>query len=113
MKENAQDTPVESTAISLVSQDGNSHQLSERAAALLSAMGIEQPSSRNSEAVLILMMLLEGITSNTISGDVIAMSIYYAKDRCTELGIGEKSFQDTVGRYLRFSEIRKRNPLAY
>jgi hypothetical protein len=98
---------------SLVNRDGKAHQLSEQAAALLSEMGIESESSLNSEAILILMLLLEGITSNTISGDVIALSVYHAQDRCEELGISEEVFKTTVTKFTKFSEIRKRNPLAF
>lgn len=110
---NTQGTLVESTNKSLVSRAGNSRQLSEQAAALLSEMKIDERSSPNSEVLLILMMLLEGITRNTISGDVLALSVYYAEDRCKEIGIDEDVFKETIRRFARFSEVRKQNPLAY
>lgn len=111
--ENTPGTLVASPNRSLANRDGNSRQLSEQAAALLSEIGIETSSSPNSEAVLILLLLLEGITCNTISGDVIALSVYHAQDRAETLGIDEAVFKETVAKFAKFSEIRKRNPLAF
>ena len=63
---------------------------------------------------MILLLILDGITRNTTSGDVIALAIYAAQDRCEELGIDEAIFKDTVAKFVKFSEVRKRtNPFAY
>lgn len=112
--ENTQDTPAASTNRSLVSQDGKFPQLSEQAAALLSSMRIENESLKNSETILILLLLLEGITANTTSGDVLALGIYHAKDRCEQLRINEETFKKVINHFKKFSEIRKQTcPFAY
>ncbi len=112
--ENTPDTLVETTSISLANQDGKCHQLSERGAALLSSMKIESESLENSQVVLILLAILEGITTNTISGDVIQLSLYHAMDTVEQLGIDEALFKDVFTRYLEVSKIlRSKNPLSF
>lgn len=108
------DTPAGSTTTLSLSPVGNSHQLSAQAAALLSSMKIEPLSSQNSETVLILLAILQGIIENTTNGDVIELSIYRAKDLCAKFGIDEEMFESVVERFLVISKkLRSRNPLAF
>lgn len=96
---------------SLASPQAKSRQLSEVDVAALSTQIAEQL-SENSEAVIVLLTILQGITENTLNPDVFALSIYRAKEMCLSLGVDEDTFEDTVQTYLRFAEItRARNPL--
>ncbi len=114
MMENTLVIHAEGTNTSLLNQDGKSRQLSEQAAALLSSMKIESLSLENSETILILMMLLQSITTNTTNGDVVVLSIYRTKDVCEQLGIDESVVREVLNRFLNLSKIlRSKNPLAF
>lgn len=105
-------TLVASTTKSLVSRDGNSRQPSVRDVAAL-LMATEPPSSETSERVVILAAILQGITENTMSGDIISLGVYRAESLCQQWGVSPGIFQDTVKRFLSFSEVvRKANPLS-
>lgn len=107
-------TPAVSTTTSLVSRDGNSLQRSERDAALLSEIQIDLQSSENSTVVLILLAILQSITENTTSGDVIYLSICRAKDMCIAAGVSEADFQQVVTKFVKFSkQARSWNPFAF
>lgn len=112
--ENIPGTLVASTTRSLVNQDGSSHQLSDQGAALLSSMRIEGLSYENSQVMLTLLSLLLGITENTTSGDVIALSMYRAKDLSEQLGVSEEIARDTLQKFDAISRrLRSWNPLAF
>jgi len=110
---NTKGTPVESTKKSLVTQPQNSPQLSGRDAVALSLTQTGKSLSEISDSLPILILLLENITRHTISGDVVALSCYATQDQCRALGISEDSFAEVMKIYLKFSECRKRNPLAF
>jgi hypothetical protein len=111
MKEHTPGTLVESPTTSLASPQVKSRQLSEPDVVALSTQIAEQL-SENSEAVIVLMTILQGITENTLNPDVLALAIYRAKDMCVSLGVDEDTFEDTVQQYLRFAQTtRARNPL--
>lgn len=64
--------------------------------------------------MVVLMAILQGITENTVSGDVIALGVYQAKDICRQFGIADEQVNEVISKYLRFSDqIRKKNPLAF
>jgi hypothetical protein len=57
-----------------------------------------RPSSENCETILILMAILQGVTENTTSGDVLALGVYRAQDICSAMGIAEDTFMEVVHR---------------
>lgn len=62
----------------------------------------------------VLMAILQGLTENTTSGDVIALAVFRAKDLCRQFGISEDEFNDIIDQYLNFADhVRKKNPLAF
>jgi TRAP-type mannitol/chloroaromatic compound transport system substrate-binding protein len=68
----------------------------------------------NSQTVLILLAILQGITENTTSGDVIELSIYRAEDMCRAIGVSKDEFKEVVNRFVQFSkQVRGWNPLAF
>jgi hypothetical protein len=108
------DTPAGNTTTLSVNRDGNLSQRSERDAVLLLETQIALQSLENSEIVMILLAILQGITTNTTSGDVIELGIYHAKDMCEAAGISEDKFKEVVGKFAQFSKnCRSWNPLAY
>jgi transketolase C-terminal domain/subunit len=112
--ENTNDTPVENTTKSLVSQTGKWSQRSERDAALLSETQIALQLSENSEVVTILLAILHGITVNTTSGDVLELGISHAKSITDAAGISEEKFREVVAKFAQFSiKARSWNPLAF
>lgn len=112
--DNTPDTPVVSIIKSSDNRDGNYRQLSEQAAVLLSSMQTETQSLETSETMLILMVLLESITANTSSGDVIWLSQYAAANKCKTLGIDEDTIRKVMERFSVFSStIRKSNPFSF
>ena len=107
-------TLVASARKSLANRDGNSVLPSERGAALLSAMKLEGLSSENCQTVIILVSILQGITANTVSGDVIYLGLYRAAKLCQDMGIEQEVFDRVVERYLKLSDnLRKGLPYAY
>lgn len=89
--------------------------LSGRAAqALFATLSENESQGPWPQTVTVLMALLQGLMENTTNGDVVLLSYYKAKDLCGSLGIDGEVFEETVRRYLQFSDsIRKRNPLAF
>lgn len=60
------------------------------------------------------MAILQGVTENTTSGDVLALAVYRAQDICLAMGIAEDTFAEVVRRYGEFAKMaRKGNPLAF
>ncbi len=114
--EQSKDIPAESTTTSLVSRDGKSLQPSGRDVAHRSTQIASESSTKLSNSqnqITVLMAILVGITENTLSGDVIALSVYRAKDICHNLGVDEDIFEDTVKRYLKFSaDVKARHPMG-
>jgi hypothetical protein len=112
--EASQDIPVESTTTLLANRGGNSHQLSDRVAVLLSSMQTGSQSCEQSTTILILMMLLQNITANTTNGDVIWLAIHSTKKYCEALGVDERVVDEVVSKFSAFSsQVRKSNPLAF
>jgi hypothetical protein len=107
-------TPVASTTTLLPNQTGKLPQHLEQAVVPLSSILKDKQFSENSETVVILMAILQGITKNTTSGDVIALAIYNAIDVCDALGIDSEVVERTIKRFFDFQkEVRKNNPLAF
>lgn len=108
------DTHAADTNTSLVSQTGKLSQRSVRDAALLSETLTDLQSSENSETLMILLAILQGITVNTTSGDVLALGVYHAQDICNAAGISEEKFREVVAKFARFSkQARSWNPLSF
>lgn len=108
------DTLAANTKKSLIPLDGKSHRLSVQGAACLSSMLTGKQSSENCEQVLVLLTLLLGITTETTSGDVLALGMYRARDMCRRFGVDETVFEETVERFAQFAgEARRWNPLAF
>lgn len=73
-----------------------------------------KPSSENSETILILMAILQGVTEYTTSGDVLALAVFRAQAVCSGMGISEDTFTEVVRRYGEFAKVaRKGNPFAF
>lgn len=106
------DTPAESTNKSLVNRAGNSPLPSAQAAAALSEMGIDLQSSQSCEQILILVLLLEGITRKTISGDVLWFGANWAVSKGQELGLEIGLAEQTVSKFLQWSKVRKTSELG-
>ena len=110
--ESIQGTLVASTTKLSVNRAGNSHQHLVQDAARPLATPTEMPLSETS--IQVLLSILHGITELTISGDVITLAIYKAKDRCIEAGVSEEEFSLVIQRFLAYSKnIRKNTPYAF
>jgi hypothetical protein len=105
-------TPVVNTTKSLVSRDGKRHQPSAQVVVHRSLTQTAKPSLENS--IVILMAILQGITENTISGDVMALAMYRAGDLCAGMGITRDEFNSVMTRFNEFQRnARKGKPLAF
>lgn len=75
-------------------------------------MGISE-SSEQYEQVAVLMAMLYGLTENTWNGDVVALSVYRAKDICKLLDIPEDEVNETLKKFSQFAKaMRNSNPMA-
>lgn len=103
-----------STKKSLANQDGKSHQLSEQVAVLLSSIETETSFCEKSQAMMILLLLLESITAMTTSGDVLWLSQHRTLKRCEQLGLDDDVVEKVLEKYYQLSkELRKSNPLSF
>lgn len=111
---NTKDILVASTTELSVNPDVNSRQLSERVAALLSLTQTEKPSSEILEVVAVLMLILEGITINTTSNDVLWLALNGAKIKAKKLGINPELVDEVIHKFDKFSKsVRSSNPLNF
>lgn len=105
---------AESIKKSLANQDGKYRQLSEQVALLLSLTETEMPYCEKSQAMMILMLLLESITGMTTNGDKIWLAKHRTLKICERLGLDQDIVDDVLERFETFSdELRKSNPLSF
>lgn len=65
------------------------------------------------EAVTVLTAMLIGLLKNTLSGDVIALSMYSAKDMSKEAGVSEAEFKRVHEVIVKkWAELKSQNPLS-
>lgn len=108
------DSHAENTTTSLVNPDGNLSQHSERDVVPQLGIQVEQQSLETSEAVLILMALLNGIIKNTVSGDVIEFGVDHAKRVCKEAGISDEKVKEVFAKFSEYhKKARANTPYAY
>lgn len=105
---------AESTKTSLVSRDQNLPQPSVQAAVAHFSTLIEpQSSERMQSDLVILLSLLQGLTENVMSGDVVWLSAHRAINLCVMAGMNE---QEVTERLQKFMEVarsnRKKNPIS-
>ena len=97
---------------------GMSLRLSEPVAVCHSATATEKRSfvaglEPTPEAVTVLTAMLIGLLRNTLSGDVVALSMYSAKHMSEEAGVSEDEFKrvsDVIVK--KWAELKSQNPLS-
>lgn len=114
MESRSNDTLVESTGTSLKNRDGNCLQPLERGVVPAYSIQTEQESSLKSDEMVVLLSLLEGLTANTLSRDVVELAVYRAKDTCDLLGVDANLAEKLMKSYLRIAkQIRSKNQMAW
>ena len=82
-------------------------------AALPSSTKTGTPSSETSETILILMVLLQSITAEVLSGDVMELVMFKARSTCEKMGIDKAKLDEVLEKFGEFSAgLRARNPLS-
>lgn len=105
---------VASTTTSSRKKAGNTLQPSAQVVAHRFSTLTEMPSSEKSKMIVVLSAMLLGLTSNTISGDVMHLSIAAARRMCIDLGISKEDFDAMIGNYKELTDpLRKAHPLAF
>lgn len=65
------------------------------------------------EEVIVLLAVLDGLLSEVCSGDVVALAVYSAQDKCAQLGISNEVFCEAMGKLEEVWKGKmKRNPMA-
>lgn len=65
------------------------------------------------EEVIVLLAVLDGLLSEVCSGDIVALAVYSAQDRCVQLGISNDVFCEAMGKLEEVWKGKmKRNPMA-
>ena len=112
--DNIQDSPVGSMINSSDNPAGKSRQPSEQVVALLSSIQIEMPSFETLETVTILMLILEGITAQTVSGDALWLALNQAKIKSKQFGIEPNVVDEVIKKFILFSKkIRCSTPMGF
>jgi len=113
MKKKTPDSDAESTTRSLSNHSGTSVQRLDRdVPAPFSTLIDEQSSEKMRTNMVILLSLLQGLTENVMSGDLIALSCYRAADICADLGVSQADFDEAINKFLSAAESnRSRNPM--
>jgi len=113
MTKKTPDSDAESTTRSLSSHSGTSVQRLDRdVSAPFSTLIDEQSSEKMRTNMVILLSLLQGLTENVMSGDLIALSCYRAADICADLGISQTEFDETIQKFTAAAKAnRSRNPM--
>lgn len=94
------------------SRIGNSLRPSERVVAHPCSIQTDRPSLETSLTVL--MAMLQCLTKNTNSGDILFISIIGAKRICTELGVPSDDFEKVIQWYKESAaQLRTSNPMAW
>ena len=114
MANNTPDMDAESTTTSLSNQDTKSVQPLERDVAVPYSTLIEnQSSEKMQQTLVILMSLLQGLTENIMSGDVVTLSCYRAADISAKAGIPPEQIEDTLHKFMEAAkQNRSRNPMS-
>jgi len=97
----------------LANQDGNSLQPLGRDVARPSPIPTDKSSWQNSKEVLVLMSILNGITSHLYSSDAFELSLMQARETCRELNISDETVEEVFARFREFRRDRlKQNPIS-
>jgi len=114
MTNNTPDTDAASTTKSLSNRDTKSVQPSALDVAVPYSTLIEnQSSEKMQETLVILMSLLQGLTENVMSGDIITLSCYRAADISAKAGIPPEQIDETLRKFMDAAkQNRSRNPMS-
>ena len=108
------DSLVVSTNTSSHNPAGSSLQHSEQVVARHFSTLKEMRSLEKSKMIVVLSVLLLSLTKNTISGDVMFLSMHSAKNTCLRLGFTEEEFEEMIGNYKELTDpLRASNLLAF
>ena len=105
---------VESTNRSLINPEPKSLQHLEQDVAVPFLTLIDSPSSeKTKDCIKILLCLLNNITRNVMSGDVMWLSCYNAEKECVESGLDEEFVKESISNFMKFAKKnRSGNPLS-
>jgi hypothetical protein len=113
MQEETRDIVVVSQNTLCSSQDGKSHPLSVRVAALRSAIPPELQSFENSEVIVFLLSLVEGMSREMMSPDKVWFAHSRAEQLCLAVGIDESRFKELQAAIAPAMErCRRSNPIS-
>ena len=105
---------AESTSKSLISPEQNMLQLSEQGVVAPFLTIIESQSlEKTKKDLVILLFLLQALTENVMSGDVMHLAAFSTIDRCEKIGMDTNEVTERMQAFLKVAkENRSRNPIS-